>query len=295
MLDDLGRSIGTLLSDELPRVAERIEADGFDISFESPSRENAARLTRPTLNVYLFDIQENRELRRDPWQHGREGDRGTKRRPPVRLQCSYMITAWSSEVEDEHRLLAGAARALFRNPTLPAEVLEGALEGETEIPSRVSAPDEFKDVVDLWSVLDSDLKPSLRLVVTVPLELEVGEEGPLVLERELRFPPPTGIEPPPPPRRHVSVSGRVVRGGQPVPAARVRMDRSSATTRVDGTFDLRGVSPDSQAVLVAVDGTLFELEAAAPAGALPEGKDLELELAAEPEAAEASEGEEHQE
>src|SRR5690348_4741717 len=126
MLNDLDETLKQLLILDLPRVTERIESDGFDVRFDVPNREFRARLTRPTISLFLYNIQENRDLRGQAWGVTRRTGAVQTRRPPVRLDCSYMVTAWSNEVEDEHRLLTGAARVLFRNPVLPAEVIQGA-------------------------------------------------------------------------------------------------------------------------------------------------------------------------
>jgi hypothetical protein len=276
MLDDLDRSLRALLLDELPRVVERIEVGGFDITFEVPNRENTARLTRPTVNLFLFHVQENRVLRPGPWQSIRVNGGVRDERPPVRLECHYLITAWSNQVEDEHRLLTGAARAFFRNQHLPEGVLQGTLANTPfELPVMVGQPAQLKDVVDIWSVLDNDLKPSVRVNVIVPLELDVGAEGPLATERRLVMPPPTTLVDP---RRRVDVVGRLDREGAPLSGAQVRMHQSSATTRGDGTFELRNVPAGTRGVLVAVGGDIYRLDADPPAGETPEGELLALEL-----------------
>ena len=279
MLDDLDRSLRGLLLDELPRVVERIEADGCAITFDVPNRENSTRLTRPTLNLFLFHIQENRDLRPGPWLTRRSNGGIGEERPPVRLECHYLVTAWSNEVEDEHRLLTGSARTFFRNPVLPEAVLEGALvDTEFELRVMVAEPAQLKDIVDIWSVLDNDLKPSVRVNVIVPLDLDldVEVEGQLVTERRLVFPPPVAIADP---TRRVDVAGVLVRAGEPVSGARVRMHSSSATTRGDGSFDLRGVPAGTRGVLVAADGDIFRLDADPAAGETPEGERLALDLA----------------
>jgi len=276
VIDDLDRSLRTLLLDQLPRVVEQIEVDGFDISFDVPNRENTSRLTRPTLNLFLFHVQENRELRPGPWESVRRNGTYEERRPPVRLECHYLITAWSNEVEDEHRLLTGAARVFFRNMRLPDESLVGGLQNvEYEMRVLVAQPAQLKDVVDIWSVLDNDLKPSVRVTVIIPLELDVELEKQLVLERRFRMPPPAPIQSP---RRTVHVAGRLLREGQPVAGARLRMHLSSATTRADGTFDLRDVPAGTRATMVAVDGDVFRLDADPPVGETPDGELLEFEL-----------------
>ena len=46
------------------------------------------------------------------------------------LDLHYMITAWTSDPEDEHRLLASTLLALFRNPNLPEELLPESFENQ---------------------------------------------------------------------------------------------------------------------------------------------------------------------
>jgi hypothetical protein len=77
----------------------------------------------------------------------------------------------------------------------------------------------------------------------------------------------------------VNVIGRVVREGEPVSGAVVRMDRSAATSREDGTFELRGVRRNSTAALVAINGDILRLASEQPAGAFADGSVLTLDLA----------------
>lgn len=261
MLDDLDETLKRLLIEELPRVTEKIEADGFDIRFDVPNREFKARLSKPTLNLYLYNIQENRDLRGKVWEIDRRNGTVATRRPPVPLDCSYMVTAWSNEVEDEHRLLTGAARVLFRNPVVPQEVLQGALADHIEIRTLVAQPVDFKDIVDLWSVLDNDLRASVRVTVTVPLELDVEDISPITSGKEVRTQDPGWTPPSTAPMR---MTGRLVRQGRPVAGARVRADSSSAITNKKGEFVLREVRPGRKTVLVLADGQLHQLEADLP-------------------------------
>lgn len=275
MLDDLDNALQTLLFDELPTVVERIDADGFDITFDVPNREHTSRLTRPTINVFLYHMQENRELRPGPWETRRVDDHFEDSRPPVRVECNYLVTAWSNEVEDEHRLLTAAARVFFRHQTLPAYVIAGSLPEDYEIRMMVAQPGAVKDIIDIWSVLDNDLRPSVRVTVTVPLELDVVKESPLVTERRVDLAALNSITPA---ERRVDVSGRVARGDAPVAGVRVRMDRATATTRSDGSFDLRGVRGDVTEALVAINGDVLRVTAERPPGELGVGEVLVLDI-----------------
>lgn len=261
MLDDLDRTLRKLLVEELPRVIEKIGPDGFDVSFDVPNRELKARLAKPTLCLYLYNIQENRDLRGRAWDQRRENGSVATRRPPVRLDCSYMVTAWSNEVEDEHRLLTGAARVLFRNPTLPPAMLQGTLADGVPITTEVAQPESFKDIVDIWSVLDNDLRPSVRVTVTVPLDVDVEYATPITRAADVRG-PDTSYRPPD--GRPQRMEGKLLRGGRPVPNARLRVDLSSTVTDKQGVYVLGQVVPGRKSVLVEVDGALLQVEADLP-------------------------------
>ncbi len=265
MLNELDESLKALLVQDLPRVMERIEADGFDISFDVPNRDFRSRLTRPTLCLYLYNIQENRELRGRRWMISRANGTATTRRPPVKLDCNYMITAWSNEVEDEHRLLAGATRVLFRHPVLPIDVLQGALVDADEVRTEVAQPESFKDVVDIWSVLDNDLHPSVRVTVTIPLELEVEYSSPAVSGHDVGMDSPNWT---PSPTRPIRLAGRVERDGQPVVGALVRADYSSTNTDDRGEYSLNNVTPGKQLVWVRYEGNFYQFELNLPRDAV---------------------------
>jgi hypothetical protein len=263
MLNDLDETLRALLFQDLPRVTERIGQDGFDVLFDVPNREFRSRLTRPTISLFLYNIQENRDLRGRTWGVSRRTGAVETKRPPVRLDCSYMVTAWSNEVEDEHRLLAGAARVLFRNPVLPEAVLQGALADGIEITTEVAQPENFKDVVDIWSVLDNDLHPSVRVTVTIPLEVDVSYDAPPVIDRSriAQMGPPQwraiGTSP-------LRVEGVLQRDGGPVSGALIRADYSSTTTDAEGAFSLDHVTPGPQLVFVQYEGEFYQIEANLP-------------------------------
>lgn len=110
IIDFIDEALRQLLTRELP-----IKNGEVDIAFNQPKREWSACASRPTLNLFLFDIRENNKLRQStPAFDIERGDNGmvVQRRKPIRLDLYYMITAWAADAEDEHRLLARAVMAL---------------------------------------------------------------------------------------------------------------------------------------------------------------------------------------
>lgn len=179
MIAELDESIRKVLIEE-----GGLDPAEIDIRFEIPDRDWAASISRPTVNCYLFDIHENRQLRGAGWYVEGNGREARTRRPPMRINLSYLITAWTKAVEDEHRLLWQVLATLARFPDFPKAKLQGALaEIEGELPTMIAQPDggPLRSPGEFWSALENKLKPSINYVVTLPLDTMIGTVAPFVL------------------------------------------------------------------------------------------------------------------
>lgn len=176
--------------DEVLRALVRRDALSdaqVEIAFDAPNREWVARRNAPTLDLYLYDIREDLQRREVAYEAIRN-EQGivTEHRPPARrFRLSYLVTAWTQRPEDEHRILSAALACFIRNPVLPADLLTGAL-AEATVPSYLTValpPPQDRSLADVWSALGGELKPSLDLVVTAPLDASIKvEAAPAVLE-----------------------------------------------------------------------------------------------------------------
>ena len=192
MIDDLDRTLEALLRRELPPnlVAQVM------ISFATPDDQfPPASVTLPAVDLFLYDVRENRELRSNEWLvERRSNGMVSKQRPPVRVDCSYLITAWASQssttpAQDEHRLLGEVMKVLLRHPTMPAEVLQGSLASqEPPLPSNVLQPGLLQSLGEFWQALGGKPKAALHLSVTIGVEaLTPVEAGPLVRDTMLKM------------------------------------------------------------------------------------------------------------
>ncbi len=166
MLGDVDEALRKLFIREIP-----IRDNQVDITFDQPKREWSARISQPTINLFLYDVRENKTLRqtRPMWEVA-EAEDGTpsRRRRPVRMDLHYMITAWAAEPEDEHQLLSGALMALMRYPHLPEELLPETLrEQPVPIPLMAAQYDEMRNPSDIWSAMDNEVKPALVCIITI--------------------------------------------------------------------------------------------------------------------------------
>ena len=161
-----------------------------DVSFDLPNREWSGGISKPTLNCYLFDIHERRQLREEGWEIEQYATTGaTRRRPPIFFEMTYLLTAWTRAVEDEHRLIWHALRTMLRFPVLPAGHLQGML-SDHPWPIRTSIAQTegvLKSPGEFWSALENHIKPSLSFVVTFALDQESVQAGPPVLTTSLRL------------------------------------------------------------------------------------------------------------
>ena len=178
MINDLDESIKQLL---IKKGA--LNSTEVNISFEAPSRDWATSQSKPAINIYLYDIHENHELRSYEWTVERNNNRtATRKKAPLRVAFSYLVTVWAKDMGDEHRLLGHLMAVLCRHHSLPEDILQGALK-ELEYPVHASAaqPDGLvKNPADFWSALDNQLKPSINYVVTLPVDLDITLTAPVV-------------------------------------------------------------------------------------------------------------------
>lgn len=183
MIDAVDEVLRQLLIREIP-----VRNSEIDIEFFQPSREWSARLSRPTLNLFLHEVNENTELRSPRWKTEREENgQVTQRRTAVRVDLNYMVTAWANEPEDEHRILARTLLALLRYPFLPDELLPPVLQNQPmEIPIEVAQKSALQNDIDVWSVLDNEMRPAFKCMVTLALNPYPPVTEPLVRTRELR-------------------------------------------------------------------------------------------------------------
>ncbi|CAL9500065.1 hypothetical protein SUDANB171_03405 [Streptomyces sp. enrichment culture] len=152
-----------------------LTGSGIDVSFEVPSRDWAARRNGPVINAYLYDIREDTG-RRHRGQVAVRDDRDItvqRREPPRWLRLSYLVTAWTKQPEDEHRLLSAVLATLLPRDTLhPSELPDSLRALGMPVPLTVAGPHgEARSLADIWSALGGELKPSVDVTLTAPFPL----------------------------------------------------------------------------------------------------------------------------
>jgi hypothetical protein len=107
----------------------------------------------------------------------------TRSFPERRIDATYLVTAWAREVQDEHQLLWRALATLKNAPLWKQEDCEGQLRYQTRpLPTVTADMNEMQvNVVDLWGVLDNQMKAGFLFKVTLELEIDAFDPAPLVL------------------------------------------------------------------------------------------------------------------
>jgi len=191
MINDLDETLAVLLKRELPKgLAEQVH-----VSFGAPDDQfPPSSVTLPAIDLFLYDIRENLELRSNEVYLDRHMDgTATRTMAPVRIDASYLITAWPSQSvadpsEDEHRLLGEVIRALLRYRTLPEEVLQGSLlDQDLPLPVIPLQPGRLQSLGEFWQALGGKPKAALNYTVTLAVDAAQPEVVGLVTEKVLEF------------------------------------------------------------------------------------------------------------
>jgi Pvc16 N-terminal domain/Carboxypeptidase regulatory-like domain len=248
MLEDLDSSLAALFDDAAAPEALR----SADVAFDTPDKDY--RPTQPTLNLFLHEVTENRTLRDEarvvtPSVSTRAdrrpgaGDKYSSRLPSMRLDCTYLVTAWSIQAAglkaaEEHRLLGLALRWLGCFPVLDEKFLRGSLSSPPQpypLPTVLARTQEGRSNGEFWTALGIVPRLAFSLTVTITVDpYDEVEEFTAVQDVRIR---PASISDP-------ALSGFVLDHVlAPVPGAIVTVLETGArtTSGPDGGFAVSGL------------------------------------------------------
>ena len=181
MFQDLDATLSAMLDAELA-------IKNVAVSFAAPDNQFPPSSVRlPAISFFLYDVRENTGLRSNEWEKERQPNgMTTRKRPPVRVDCSYLITAWPSDgtpnpAQDEHRLLGELMKVLLRHRTLPAQYLKGEMVGqEPPLRSRLIADNQLHSLGEFWQAMGGKPKATLHYSLTLSVDvfepIDVGPE-----------------------------------------------------------------------------------------------------------------------
>jgi hypothetical protein len=191
MIKDLDETIAALLRRDLPPAL----VGQVQISFATPDDQFPPQsVTLPAIDLFLYDVRENLELRSNEVYLERRSDgMATLTRAPVRMDFSYLVTAWPSEsvpdpAEDEHHLLGEVMRVLLRYRTIPEDMLQGVLVGQQPpLPVSSMQPGRLQSLGEFWQALGGKPKAALNYQVTLSVDVTAPQEVPLVTDKVIQI------------------------------------------------------------------------------------------------------------
>jgi hypothetical protein len=280
MIHHLDNLLRAFLIDRVPALT-----DESQVRFQPPDedwRTYVATLVGPdglpamALNVYLADLRENRKLRSNERVRTDENGHAVLSPAPARVDCHYLMTAWSPAVPgpaveptvDEHALLYDVAGAFLDeaalNPTRiypagsPVLAAVPELIRDADLPVETLPVEGFAKLPEFWSTMGDGhrWKPPVYVLVTMPVALTPGEAVPIVTTRITEY------------RRsgelatsdiRIEIGGAVYAASVPVPDAWVRLETAAGatlkTTRSSaaGRFSFRDLVPGHYRLRVRAD------------------------------------------
>ncbi|MGZ4538530.1 MAG: DUF4255 domain-containing protein [Blastococcus sp.] len=179
MLDDLDRTLRVVIGGQVPDLP----AD--HLHFEPPDADFTPVV--PAVDLFLYDVRENRELRTNEWQLDRPGNGSVvTHRAPRRVDCSYLITAWAGDPLSEHLLLGRVLRALLRSPVIPGDEAQGELAGQ-QLPTSILQPTLLQGIGEFWQAMGNKPRAAVHLTVTVAVDTAAPVTIPEVREPTIRL------------------------------------------------------------------------------------------------------------
>jgi hypothetical protein len=196
MIDPINEILRDLIQSRVPLLAGQTQ-----VGFEPPNDDWRQKVqTEDRLNLYLYAIRENLKYRTTERTRIYENGWYREIRPPVRLDCHYLVTAWShatfvppgsEPTRIEHQLLSKVLHVLLINRPLEPSLVYGpgvvipsgnSINNvppplrDDRLPLDAAYPEGLRDQGDFWSTMKTPWRPSIELVVTVPALLKQDED-----------------------------------------------------------------------------------------------------------------------
>lgn len=162
MIHQVDRALESFLRREVPLAEASV-----DLSFRAPEGSWTASLSRPTVDVFLWEIaRSNRSASAGLDQRLTEDGRRQQRPSPTQVALRYFLTVWTREQRDEHELLGALLRCVLGHDTMPL----------TPRPAAVAEPacrlmlggEQHRLPAQLWG--GAPIKPGLYLDVELGVD-----------------------------------------------------------------------------------------------------------------------------
>jgi hypothetical protein len=283
MIRDLSTTLQAILSD--PSLAGPFpELHNALIAFDRP--DDGFKPTETTIDLFLFDVRENMELRSNEPKVERLNGQAVIHRAPMRVACTYLITAWpvggTDLVLQEQRLLAQVLQVLSMHPQIPAAFLKGKLIGqEPPLPMMATHPEELKNPAEFWTAIGNKMRASINVTATISMDVFAPVTAPIAKTGLVRLGERTAPDRqtlvPATMTEFYRIGGKVTSGGSAVPGATVAVAGAalSARTDGDGEYILGAIAAGAYTLNVQSSATTKQVNVTVPA---PAGGNYDVQL-----------------
>jgi hypothetical protein len=284
MIRDLSVTLQALLDDPA-LAAEFPELAAAQIAFDRPAE--TFNPSQTTIDLFLYDVRENMELRSNEPTRTRTNGDVALRRAPLRVACSYLVTAWpvgGAELPlQEHRLLGQVLQVLARYPRIPSAFLKGKLVGQAPpLPMITAQTDGLKDPQEFWSAIGNKLRASISVTATIGMDVFPATTAHAVIVSQIDFGPRLSpdaetLAPSAGPPRF-RIGGRVATAtGAAVADANVTLVELGlvASTDGEGRYQIGAMAAGTYTVRVQKEATVKTATVTVPAAS---GTDYDIEL-----------------
>lgn len=135
-----------------------------DVTFEAPTANWSAQLSRITVNLFLYDVGLSTQPSRTMVRRVGENGVAQQRAPQPMVRLEYLVSAWAGSPRDEHQLLGDLVSLFAARTSIPAEHTVGNLSSSIQVRMVVSDTNRPRDV---FSGSGGTLKAAFALEVTV--------------------------------------------------------------------------------------------------------------------------------
>lgn len=287
MLHTLDTTLKSLLDDtSTPQLVRNAE-----VAFDRPSETYNPDKT--TINLFLYDVRENTELRNNEPVIERQNGLVTMRRAPMRVSCSYLVTAWiesgvtgEQAILKQHELLGEVLRVFSRWPSIPLptpdekgkNLLQGELKNSLYPISLVTAQtDLMRNPAEFWSALGGKLRPSFTLTATLAMDQqdEPVTAAAVTTKKVVLEGIPTGA-----PETVFQVGGMVrdATTHKPITDVDLMLVESGVQTKsnADGQFSFAGLSAGNYSIRAVKQGYQTKTKSTQVPGPSPTAFDIDL-------------------
>jgi hypothetical protein len=161
--------------ERLLRATLPMPADAGDIAYDAPTAEWLAGLSRPTVNLFLYDVAPSRHTAGTILRRVDVNGRAERRAPPPVIQLGYLVSTWAPSALEQHELLSNVLNRIAGVSKLPDEYVVGVL---SSTPMLSMGDDENNWLRQIWSAVGAGLRASFTFRVTVAADSDWDIEPP---------------------------------------------------------------------------------------------------------------------